>query len=401
MAIGIALAVGSLAASAYNAKKGRDAQKDAVETPTRTTGINEAIRKALQSTNSNSFTNVLEDIIGSENMTNLSNMMESFTQNSTGKSSTNTDQQQTTSETGTTAQDTKQTVQRGTEASNAALDSVITSIQGGSGDRMQAAMDAVLRSGMPALSNAGNNAGAFNDTTSALLKNDLTVRAAEAGLQAEDNANAQLLQAIQAAQGGTETTTGQAQTTENRDVTAQLQELVNQLQQQKVDGSSQSQQQSEQQTNSSQTRNAQEQNNTQSETATEESTLELSDQFANPGDRSKPAGGTPLSRLINNGATQFPSLGLGDDVRGKNYGKQNTDVAANGSSGNVSPAVMPGRQVGNVAALQTALAGNVPMAPAGGNQLAALQAIVNDPSVNMDENGKMFITPVKPEEDVI
>lgn len=149
--------------------------------------------------------NVAEQLFGTSNTNEIMNSLQQLTAQQ---------QQQET---------TTQTTERGGAGTNAALDTALQQVSGnlaGGGDAaFQAAVNQVLRSGMPAVANMGNRAGTFGDTTTALLQNDLAVKAAEAGVGAQQQAQSQnvsqLAQLAQALQQGREQTTGVGNTTSN------------------------------------------------------------------------------------------------------------------------------------------------------------------------------------------
>lgn len=317
--------IGSGIASKNNAK----AQKDIAETPTRQTGIDLTSGTTTSDTTSSTDTSVLENVLNTESS--INELMESLSQSQTQEEVTSileevfgtevAQQISQLSSTGTTQETTEQVTERGDAASQQALQALIGDLGAGS-DRMQTAIDAVLRSGLPAVSGASARAGTFDDTTTALLQNDLTARAAAAGLAAQDQQTAQLLQAIQAAQSGTETTTGTGLTEEQQQ---QQQQTDSTTQSQQTSGTTQetlSQMTSEQlrealergEITSEQFRQATEATDTQTSTTQQEDVTNVSDTFTNPGDAVRPTG--DLAQLVQGGdlAAALQALVAGESV---------------------------------------------------------------------------------------
>lgn len=186
---------------------------------TRTTGVTDEFFKQLQQSISQMDKSVAEKLFGTSNTTDIINQLQTMQQ-----------QQQTT---GNTATDQTQTTVRGdATANNAVLQNIMQlSQQFGNGGQqaMDAAIAKTLRSGAGALAGIGNRSGTFGDTTTAILQNDLSTRAAEAGVLAQQNAQTatsnSLAQLMQALQGGQEVTKGNqvATNTQNTNTTGTTQ----------------------------------------------------------------------------------------------------------------------------------------------------------------------------------
>ena len=178
------------------------------------TSFNQEIMQQLQQALSKVDKNTLEKITGQVVTDEQMKSLQSMTTNQTSNSVNDT-----TMTANTTGQEkTTQTVQRGDATQQAALNDLVKNLSGGAGTGnadFQAAMNQVLRSGMPALANINNSAGAFDSTTSALLQQDLAIKAAEAGLNASNQKqqtnNTQLLEALKIGQAGSETIVGDLQ----------------------------------------------------------------------------------------------------------------------------------------------------------------------------------------------
>ena len=349
--------------SILSGKQQAKAQIDAVETPTRQTGLEQSLREAFETQDTESVTSVLEEIFGTE----VTNQLSQATQQTT------TDE--TTTQTGTTEQTSEQVVQRGGEQSQAALAELITQLQGGSEDRMQTAIDQVLRSGLPAVSGARATSGAFNDTTTALLQNDLVARAAAAGLGAEDAQRQQLLDAITASQAGTETITGTSTTEE------QLQSILEALQ------ASTSTEETSIESETSQTREATEETETSTETAATEGTTNVSDTFANPSDATRPTG--DLATLVNQGdiTSVLDSLAAQLDVQPE-APASNTPVGTQPSDIPAPVAEIPGFGGGPGSKPNPGTPILKPRNNSTGD-LQVLAALINNPDVAMDGAGNI------------
>lgn len=256
-AAGAAL-VGTIGGSLLGNKGAKDAAKIAADKDTLTTDYSEDFVKQIQESISKLDKDVAEQMFGTSD---TAEIMTQF-QNSINQSQS----QQT--------QQTEQVTQRGNAQQQAALDDTIAQLQAG-GPSAQAAMDAamnrVLRSGMPVVAGMGNRAGTFGDTNTALLQNDLAVKAAEAGagvqLQQQNQNVQSLLQALGVGQAGTETTTGTGQTAAS---------TTEQGQQQTTGESSSS-------TETSQDRTAQESQTNTTNTSSEQETTSGSKQFTDVG----------------------------------------------------------------------------------------------------------------------
>lgn len=307
-----AVAVGG---SMLAAKKNAKAQKDAVETPTRSTDIQQALEQAFQSQDTTSITSVMEEIFGSEITSAIQSSMEE------------TSSVQDTTQNTTAQEQTEQTLTRGDAESQEALGSLMSQLQGGGEEQMQAAMNQVLRSGMPAVSNVGARSGSFDGTTQALVQNDLITRAAEAGVNQQNTMNQQLLDAIAASQAGTETTTGTATSEQN---TQMLEELL-----QMVDATTKS----SSETQTSETRQAEEENQTSTDTSSTTASTEINDSFTDVGDDVKPVRGSALGDLVNKGKTDDVELGLSNmiDDNGNLIEPPEPDPSAGTGPDNIPP----------------------------------------------------------------
>ena len=185
----VAAAVGTVVMGSVNANRASDdaaanraAGLAAAEIPTRTTGIENLLRELTSNTQ--------EEGLTSESQSILDELMqdESF-------------QEQL-----ATQQENVSTVQRGDEASQAAL---ADRVQGGDGQaQVDAMIEQILRGGKADISNVGTRTGSFGSTTEQLLTNDLIAKAASAGVGQQNILDAQQLQAIELAQQGTATETG-------------------------------------------------------------------------------------------------------------------------------------------------------------------------------------------------
>lgn len=167
-----------------NAKTGAEAAAQ----DQRTTATENEFFQQLQQQLSKMDKNLAEQLFGTSNATDIMSQLQNMTQQQ--------------------ATDTTQTTTRGDAAVNTGVSNVLQqTLQGlmGGGNPMELAMQKVLRSGAPALAGVSNRSGTFGDTTTALLQNDLMAKAAQAGVDANTNLITQLGQLLQ---GGTESTTG-------------------------------------------------------------------------------------------------------------------------------------------------------------------------------------------------
>jgi hypothetical protein len=189
--------------SRLNAKTAAEAQAQ----DQRTTGVSNEFFQQLQQAISQMDKSVAEKLFGTSNTTDVIKQLEALSAQST------TDQSQT-------------TVRGDAGANNAVLQNIMQlsgQLGNGGEDAMTAAINQTLRSGAGALAGVGNRSGTFGDTTTAILQNDLTTRAAEAGVLAKQNAQTatsnSLAQLMQALQGGQEVTTGKQATATTQDKT--------------------------------------------------------------------------------------------------------------------------------------------------------------------------------------
>lgn len=370
----IAAAAISVIGSNIAANRQARAQIDAVETPTRQSTVEQSLIESFESQETESTTNVLEEIFGSEVTDQLSQAYQNQITNETSSTS------ELGSQTGATEQQTAQTTERGDAGTQQALAQLQDELAGPTDERMQAAIDQVLRSGLPAVSGAGANAGAFNDTTTALLQNDLTARAASAALDAEDTQRQQLLDSITAGQAGTESTTGTASTQEQIDTLTQaLQELQSQT-------STESTEEVSSETSTSQTRDATESTEGTNNTSSVQGDTVVSDAYANPGDHVVPTG--DLATLVN--------TGQGDQVL--------NDVASNVSD--IIADRVPSTEIDTPAGSNPGLIVDTPVVnPTVSSGLSLndgtdLAAVINSPSIQMDDEGNLQQV-VDPSTDII
>lgn len=197
-----AAAIGGSLISGMFGKSNAKTQAAAAAQDQRTTGVTDEFFKQLQQSISQMDKSVAEKLFGTSNTTDIINQLQTM------------QQQQAT--TGNTATDQTQTTVRGDAgANNAVLQNIMQLSQqfGNGGEQaMDAAIAKTLRSGAGALAGVGNRSGTFGDTTTAILQNDLSTRAAEAGVLAQQNAQTatsnSLAQLMQALQGGQEVTKG-------------------------------------------------------------------------------------------------------------------------------------------------------------------------------------------------
>lgn len=219
--------VGDMGNTALENRGARDVARINEADDVTTSGFNQEVLQQLQQALSKVDKQTLEKLTGStitdEQMRSFQNQVGSTatTTKGTASSTGTTDVAGTKDVTGTTsttgAEKTTQTTQRGNAVQQGALDQLIGSLSGGNAGNadFDAAMRQVLRSGMPAMANVGNNSGTFDSTTAALLQQDLAIKAADAGLQAQNQVkqqqNAQLLEALKVGQAGTETVVGDLQ----------------------------------------------------------------------------------------------------------------------------------------------------------------------------------------------
>lgn len=287
---------GSLFGS-QDAKTAAKAQVDAAETPTRQSGIEQLLRNVASNKATEEEMQMMEEVFGTEAITQLqkSTSTESFT------GTTDSSQTQSQDKTGTekTEQTSQQQVQRGTEEQQAALDNLVSNLSGDSSARFDAAMQQVLRSGMPAVANVGNRSGSFDSTTQAAIQNDLITKAAAAGLQAEDSQNSQLIAALEAGMKGNETITGE-QSTEAQTMQQILAELQNQ-ERTNSDKFNSNVTESESNKETSQSREAEQSKQGNSSENVSEGSTSLSDVFTDVGDHINTPSGSALDDIRNQG----------------------------------------------------------------------------------------------------
>ena len=251
---------------------------------------------------------------------------------------------------------TQTTVRGDATANNAVLQNIMQLSQqfGNGGEQaMDAAIAKTLRSGAGALAGIGNRSGTFGDTTTAILQNDLSTRAAEAGVLAQQNAQTatsnSLAQLMQALQGGQEVTKGNqvATNTQNTNTTGTTQNT----------GTNTSS------TQTTQDRTAQETAAERTATSTEGQSKQTTDTF-NDALKDKTAGvGTnnnPLATL-GQGIGTAPTIGTGAPGT-PTAGQPAGGATPNPLAGmNLQLPVMPGTPV-NTAPVMNGQPSNAPMA---------------------------------------
>jgi hypothetical protein len=342
------------------AKRNAASNLDIAETPTRISGIDQLLNdlastaEQSQSTSLDEFVNTQQEMNSnqtesseSENKQNsINNVLETqqqqqdintaITQRQNELASTqgSTSNDQTTDTAATTQGTADSTTQRGNAESQQALSQLIGQLGGGGADAsaaVSALMSQILREGQGGINDTVANSGTFDSTTEALLKNNLNVKAAEAGagLQLQEQARNQelLLQAITAGQSGTEATT--QQTSEQQQVQEALaaitsnQQLTStgttstESQQQSVDGSTSNQSSAvgsvsdigsviaqtaiDQNTSTQQDTQGTEQIDGTTTSTETQNQQNISDQFQNPGDAVKVPTMGALGQLLATG----------------------------------------------------------------------------------------------------
>lgn len=237
---GVAAVGGALigaGASNANSRRANDTNENIAELDTRTSSIDQLISELestaqqQQSTSLNEFTQQQQQqqSVGQEQATGLEQIQQMMQEASTGVESQtgtiNNNSQQSTSGVQNTASNTSQnnattgnvqgsatgTISRGNELNQAALDNLTAQLATTRPDvqaAIQSLMAQTMRDGQGQINDTVAQSGTFDSTTEALLRNDLNVKAAEAGaqlqLQQGNVQNEQLLQAILAGQQGTE-----------------------------------------------------------------------------------------------------------------------------------------------------------------------------------------------------
>lgn len=330
-----------------NAKTAAQAQAQDV----RTTETSNEFFQQLQQAISQMDKSVAEKLFGTSNTTDVINQLQTMQQQQTAAGQSATDQTQT-------------TIRGDAAANNAVLQNIMQlsgQFSGGGQQAMDAAIAKTLRSGAGALAGVGNRSGTFGDTTTAILQNDLTTRAAEAGVLAQQNAQTaasnSLAQLMQALQGGQEQTIGKAATTNTQNTN--------------TTGTTQNTGTNTSNTTTTQDRTAQEKATEQSSTGTTGSSTSNKDTFQDAL-KDKTAGiGTsnPVVGTLGQGIGTQPTVGTG------------TPMVQNPLQGmNLQLPALPGQQV-NMAVMGQPAAGGV-VQPAVVNPTAGLPAQTGPIKVN-------------------
>lgn len=358
-------------ASRKNAKTAAETQRDVAETPFRESSIKELLNEI----SSNLSTERFSDIVASLQEQQLVDTSRQTDETGTSISDTDLQERQTT--TGEQAETATQvgTVTRGDEATREALSGVIGDLQGGTdaGAAMDAAISRVLRSGAPGVSNVLTQTGGFDNTTAALLQNDLINRAAEsaAGIQLQQDRldREQLLQAIATGQAGTETTEQEREAIiqEEQRLGRQLSQTEREQYLRSLDEEAQERaRKTSEQTTQEQTTETQQEETTEKQSAIE-------DVFRDVGDDTAVPGGSALGDLVGTGSTSGKTL---TDTAATDTGLTLGDILTGG--GNVPNPVTGARKGSGEAASDTAdvLAGimvpHSPVQQAPGQQVHSL-----------------------------
>jgi hypothetical protein len=261
---------GGIIGSVLSGSASRDVAEINQADDTRQTSLEELFSESFLSSLSVGERNALEEQVSTGTLSSVSDLL-SQEQSQAIETGATTGTESVTG-IGTTTTTGGGEITRGSAASAEALQGII---QGGNqpsgGAAIQAAIDRVLRSGAPVVAGAGNRAGAFDSSVGGQLRNDLIIKAAEAGalvdLQQQNTNTQNLLAAVASSQAGQEVTatdqtaqqetqqataTDQASTTQSQQATQQQQQQAQQQQTQQQT-TTQQQEQTQQQQDTAQT----------------------------------------------------------------------------------------------------------------------------------------------------
>jgi len=299
----VAATVGTVAVGAYNADKAGDNAIDVVETPTRQTSFEQLLTdlttQTEEGTSSSELQSTLEQLLSSEEfqeaVTQQQVTAEQGSQASVGNETTNSQAAQ------------EQSITRGTDESTAALNAILAG-NGSGQEQVTALMSQILSDGKSNISNVGTRTGSFGSTTEQLLNNDLTAEAASAGASLQLSQNQQILDAVAAAQAGTENVTSTTDTTAATDTANNTQTATTGQQTGTTDTTGS--------TDTSQQQSGQSATNLESiaESATQSSTIDTntSDTLVNPNDTQYITG--QLANLLENGNIDANSIATLESV---------------------------------------------------------------------------------------
>jgi hypothetical protein len=302
--------IGDIFGSIFGSKDVRDtnrANKDIAEVSTRTSGIQELLNE-IESTLTTEQSTLFETFISNvEEVKQQQVSQQAFEQQQAEQQQVSQQERQEQLQEVVT----EQQVVRGAPGTQEALEALTAEL--GAPTDVAAAQDAaiarVLRSGAPAVSNVLAQSGGFDNTTAALLQQDLINRAAESaatiGLQEETRRREQLLAAIEAGQAGAETVIAQeeAATTGVTDV-ATLAETLSELTGVTFEEATSLVESASQQTE----RGAETSQQVQEEVAREQQTA-LAEEFKDVSDEVLPVAGSALGQLVSEGQIEA-GLGL-------------------------------------------------------------------------------------------
>lgn len=290
----------SVFGSIFGTKDARDtnrANKDIAEVNTLTSGIQELFNEIESTLSTDQLAQFQEALTSIERVRERTTGTETTAQDrASAEASEQQRRQQQTGE-----------ITRGTETGQDALEQLIAEL-GGAGTDTGAAVDAairrVLESGAPQISNVLTQSGSFNNTTAALLQNDLITRAADAAagidLQQQNVQTQQLLDAITAGQAGTETTSQDLEEAVRGETTAT----------EALTGTTETAQETDREAATDTTRTGEEQTTTTEQETTTEAQTGVTQEFKDVSDVVAPASGSDLAALVELGRATDPTLGL-------------------------------------------------------------------------------------------